>query len=113
MSIEATVEQNGLQALPNIKESLAEKWDLLTDEQKASATRAAKRVVELEIKKKIGEDVDDDLAFVKATVGEFQVAGEIAATSAFQEAFWNGVNKALEALGSFLAGAGKGLIPGL
>jgi hypothetical protein len=113
MSVEATVEQFGLQALDDIKAALAEKWDLLTPEQKASAARAAKRVIELEIKKKTGEDVTDDLEFVKTTIGEFKVAGEIAATSAFQNAFWTGVNKALEALGSFLAGAGKGLIPGL
>ena len=120
MSLDATVEQFGLQALDNIKTKLADRWDALTNEQKQAAARSAKRVVQLELRlktlKATGGDPTEtlsDLEFVKVTVSEFVVAGEVALTSAFQEAFWEGVNKALEALGSFLAGAGKGIIPGL
>jgi hypothetical protein len=120
MSVEATVEQFGLQALDNIKTKLADKWDALTPEQKQSAARAAKRVVKLDLQRRTliasGGDLTqntEDLEFVKVTISEFEIAGEIALTSAFQEAFWEGVNKALEALGSFLVGAGKGIIPGL
>lgn len=120
MSLEATVEQFGLQALDNIKTKMADRWDALTVEQKKSAARSAKRVVEINLQLKTTKasggdtkELEEDLEFVKVTISEFTVAGEIALTSAFQEAFWEGVNKALEALGSFLAGAGKGIIPGL
>lgn len=120
MSIEATTEQFGLQALDNIKAKLGDKWDILTVEQKKAATRAAKRVVELDLQLRTLEasggdktETIEDLEFVKVTISEFHVAGEIALTSAFQEAFWEGTNKALEALGTFLVGAGKGIIPGL
>ncbi len=110
MSVEETIETHAVMAVDEIKEQLGDKWNLLTDAQRASATRSAKRVVQLEWKKRVeGKDVTEDLAFVVATVGEFKMAGEIALHSAF----WSGVNKALEALGSFLVGAGASLIPGL
>lgn len=118
-----TIERFALEAMASLQESLADKWDLVTDDQKKAAARAARRVIELEFEKKqlqvSGASAaeiaanNDDLEFVKVTVSEFTVAAEVATASAFQEAFWTGVNKALEALGSFLAGAGKGLIPGL
>lgn len=110
MSAEETIASHAMLALDDMKKTLGDKWVLLTDAQQASAARAAKRVVELEWEKRVnGVDIAEDLAFVVATVGEFKMAGEIALYSAF----WSGVNKALEALGSFLVGAGKSLIPGL
>jgi len=120
---EETIVKYAVEAITDIQADLGDKWDLFTDDQKTSAGNAARRVIELEIKKKqlqaTGASaadisaVNDDLDFVKVTVGEFKVAGEIGLASAFEAAFWKGVNKAVEALGSFLAGAGKGLIPGL
>jgi len=97
-------------AIDEIKDTLKDKWDDLAEDKQDSLKRAAKRLVELEFKKRVkGENVDADIAFVKTTIDGFKLAGEIAA----YDAFWKGVNKALEALGSFLAGAGKNLIPGL
>jgi hypothetical protein len=109
-----------LDAITDIEATLGEKWALLTLEQRTAAHRAVKRVLELEIRLKqlqaSGADVtevNDDLDFVKVTVSEFTVAGQIGFADAFEKAFWKGVDKALAALGSFLVGAGKGLIPGL
>ena len=110
VSKEGAIETHAIIALNEMKETMGEAWAKITPEQQKAATRASRRVVELEWKKRVdGADVDEDLAFVVATVGEFKMAGEIA----LHDAFWAGVNKALEALGSFLVGAGKSLIPGL
>ncbi len=110
MSVEEAIENHTVMAVDEMKRQLGDKWDLLTDAQQASAARASERVVKLEWKKRVnGEDIDEDLAFVVATIGEFKMAGEVA----LYDAFWSGVTKALEALGSFLAGAGMSLIPGL
>lgn len=112
-----------LEAVADIQTELGDKWALFSPFQKASAQRAATRVLELRVKKKQLQAsgasamdiaaVTEDLEFVKVTVSEFKVAGQIGLASAFEEAFWKGVNKAVEALGSFLVGAGKGIIPGL
>ena len=122
MSVEL-VEEYALAAVGDIKETLKDKWDLYTREQKAAAQRAASRVIDLDLRRRLLEAqgasaadlnaVKEDLEFVKTTVSEFKVAGQIGLAAVFEAAFWKGVNKALEALGSFLAGAGKGLIPGL
>ena len=110
MSIDGAIETHAAIAVDEIKNLLGDKWEGLTPEQRVSAVRSAKRVVELEWEQRVNHvDVTEDLAFVTATVGEFKMAGEIA----LHDAFWKGVNKALEALGSFLVGAGKSLIPGL
>ena len=110
MSKEETIETHAAMALEEMKEKLGVKWEAITPQQRKAATRSSRRVIELEWKKRVdGVDVDEDLAFVIATVGEFKMAGEIA----LHDAFWSGVNKALEALGSFLVGAGASLIPGL
>lgn len=110
----------GKEAFTNVKEELGERWNLLTEEQKDSAERATMRIVELELKltteQAAGQsttETENDLNFVKVTVDEFKIAGRVAAMDTFQDSFWKGVNKALEALGSFLAGAGKSLVPGL
>jgi hypothetical protein len=121
--VSETIDIYVLEALGYIQEEAGEMWGRLTEEEEAAAARAARRVLEINIQLKQARarganaaevaSLNEDLEFVKVTVGEFKVAGELALTSAFQAAFWKGVNKALEALGSFLAGAGKGLIPGL
>jgi len=110
MSVEGAIATHSKIALDEIKDVLGDKWDGLSEEQKTAATRAATRIVELEWKAKTtGEDVSEDLEFVKTTVSQFKLAGEIA----LYDAFWKGMTKALEALGHFLVGAGKSLIPGL
>lgn len=110
MSVEGAVETHAKMAVDEIQNILGEKWAALTEAQRESAARASKRIVQLEWRKRVnGVDVDEDLQFVRATVNQFKLAGEVA----LYDAFWEGVNKALEALGSFLVGAGKSLIPGV
>lgn len=109
MSEESLINEYAEKGLNGIKERLGKKWNSFTDEQRDSALRAAKRVIQLEIKKMQGKDVAIELRFVKVTMGEFELAAKIA----FADIFWEEMNKALEAFGSFLAGVGKGLIPGL
>jgi len=107
---EQIIDEHAKIALDEIMGSLGDKWNTITDEHKRAAARSARRLVELEFKKRTGEDVSDaDIAFVKVTVEGFKLAGEIA----LYDAFWKGLNKAFEALGSFLVGAGKSLVPGL
>ena len=95
--------------LEGIKKRLGDKWDSFTNAQRQSAERAARRVVKLDIDRRLGKDVVDQLRFVKVTIGEFEIASKIA----IADIFWEEMNKTLESLGSFLAGVGKGLIPGL
>ena len=110
MSVEGAIETHALIAVNEIKKKMGDKWDSLTDDQRKSAERSARRLVTLEWKKRVdGADVEEDIAFILGTVNGFKLAGEIA----LYDAFWAGVSKALEALGSFLVGAGASLIPGL
>jgi len=100
-------------AIGEIREILEGQWDELTDEQKTSATRAAKRLLTLKAHQTAGKDVTEDLEFVKVTVQEFVGAGEISLATAFEAAFWKGVNKAADAFGTFLGGAGRVLLNGI
>jgi len=110
MSLEGAIETHALIILDDIKDTLGDKWNEIPSKHRAAAERSARRIVELEWQKRTGSiDVDSDLEFVKTTVAGFKLAGEIA----LYNAFWEGVNKGLEALGSFLVGAGKSLLPGL
>jgi hypothetical protein len=112
---EELVKEYGDQAFSHIQIEMGDRWNLLTDAQKSSTERSMKRLVALDIKKRAGEDVDEDLAFVKSTVNEIKLAAEIAVSDIFWTAFWNGVDKALAALGTFLVSAGKSALglPGL
>jgi hypothetical protein len=97
------------EAFDNIKAAAGDKWDNFTDAQKDAAKRSAARLVELSIQERQGITVTDERTFIEVTVNGFKLAGQIA----LYDAFWEGLNKALEALGSFLAGVGKGLLPGV
>lgn len=112
---EDLIKEFGDQALANIQVDMGERWNLLTDAQRSSTERSMKRLIELDLKQRAGEDVAEDLAFVKATVNEIKLASEIAVSDIFWDAFWRGLNKALDALGTFLVSAGKTALglPGL
>jgi len=109
------VKEYGDQALANLQVDMGDRWNLLTDAQKSATERSMKRLVALDLKKRAGEDVDDDLKFVRATVNEIKLAAEIAVSDIFWDAFWKGLNKALDALGTFLVSSGKAALglPGL
>ena len=109
MTIECEIAAHAGMVVDEIKNTLGEKWDSLSDTHKSAAQHAARRIITLEWDKRNGVDVDDDFEFVMATVNGFKLVGEIALYDAFLE----GLKKALEAFGSFLVGVGKGLLPGL
>lgn len=110
MSVEGAIETHALMIVDEVKSKLGAGWNNFTDTQRASVVRAAKRITQLEWEKRVnGKDVSEDLVFVKTTIDEFRMAGEVL----LYDAFWEGVVKAFEALGSFLVGAGASLIPGL
>lgn len=100
------IEELSLEVGEHIKTVLADEWDALTNNQKNSAIRASKRYLELKVQKAAGKDVEEDLLFVERTIEGFKLSGKIK----LYNAWWEGVNKALEVLGSFLAGLAKGLI---
>ena len=93
MDIKALAKEQLGSFTDDLKGRLKEDYDKLTDEQKDAATRAAKRLIELELRKTKGEDVSEDLAFVKVTVAEFVVACELSVANAFKEAFWTALEK--------------------
>jgi len=95
-------------AFNEVKKELGDKWDELTPKQKLSLERCSRRIIELELRGREGLDVADDLAFVKATLQDFKLAGEIAVA----DLFWQGLNRALEALGTFLGGSARAIILG-
>lgn len=103
------IKEYGDQALSHLQIEMGQKWNLLTDPQKSSIERSSKRLIELDLEKRAGKNVEEDLKFVKATVGEIRLMMAIAVGDLFWDAFWKGVNKALEALGSFLVGAALGI----
>lgn len=88
-------------------QSLAGKaWNDLTQPQKASLERAARRWLELSTREKQGQDVTAAKLFVKVTLDEFKLAGQIVV----HDAFWKGVEKGLDLLGTFLGKAGAAFL---
>lgn len=102
-------EQLSLDVVKEVKESLGGDYEALTAEQQASIKDTAVRVIDLRLRLKAGEDVADKLQAVESTVKDWKVWGQIGA----DVAFWKGVKVVAETLGTFLAGAAKGFIPGL
>ena len=105
-------ERYGKEAVGNIKKSLAERWDLLTLDEKASIQRACHRFIELNLRGTTGVDTAEDLEFVRVTVEQFEFAARISAEDTFTDTFWEGVSKAMTALGTFLVNMGKAIILG-
>lgn len=98
------------EVIEEVQAALGDDYDSLTDEQKESIRWTAEKVLELRIRVKTGEvGAEEKLEAVESTVQDWKVWGEIGADAAF----WKGVQVVAETLGSFLAGAGRGLIPGL
>lgn len=89
--------------LDEIRNTATSSWKSLTEAQKTSLERASRRWLELSILEKSGKDVISQKLFVQTTLNDFKLAGEIAV----HDAFWKGVAKALDILGTFLAKAGS------
>jgi len=103
----------GLKVFYDVKNSLGDDWDGLTEDQKQSIAHVAEKIMELELRQKAGEDVTAKLEAVSSTIQDWKVWGELAV----EEAFWKGVQKVAETIGSFLAAfateALKRIVPGV
>jgi len=93
--------------LNNMKTSIGDDWSSLTAQQKESIARVALRTAELPLKIKIETDpikkadLEAQLEATLSTVKDWKTWSELA----LEDAFWKGVKRVSESLGSFLMGA--------
>ena len=88
----------GEDALNEVKESLGDAWDEVTEAERDSIKRVAKRYFELKLEEKLGKDVSRQLQVVKASTVNWRVVGAIS----LEKAFWRGVQKVATVLAGFL-----------
>lgn len=93
-------------AVSEISDIAGNAWSSLSQDQKASLERAARRWLELTTREKAGENVTAQKLFVQTTLNEFKLAGQVVV----HDAFWKGVEKALDLLGTFLGKAGAAFL---
>lgn len=105
---------SGKEILHDMQVSIGDDWDSITDEQKESMARVAQRAVELPLRIKIETDpikkadLEAQLEATLSTVKDWKTWSELA----LEDAFWAGVKRVAETLGSFLMGATLKLITG-
>lgn len=103
----------GKDVVSEIRGSLKEDYESLTQEQKDSIKWAASKSFELQLREKSGEDVSEKKQALESTVRDWRVWGEFG----LEDAFWKGVQQVSKAVGSFLGGfaveAASRIIPGL
>ena len=87
----------------NVRSSLGDDWDALTGEQKDSIKETAQLYMELQLRSKTGDDVAEKLQAVESTVKDWEVWGEFAV----EKAFWEGIDKAASAFGTFLGAVAR------
>ena len=109
----------GLEVVNEVKLSLGDDYDTLTDEQKGSILETATLLMEKEIALATETDeakkkgLKDQIQALESTVSNWKVWGELA----IEDAFWKGVQKVAATIGSFLAAfateAISRIVPGL
>lgn len=97
----------GQQIFNETKTAFGEHWAKLSETNYEDVARASRRVAELTLQQFAGEDVDQQMRVVKATVKNWQVTAQIIAASALEEAFWKGVEVVGQILGTFLVNFAK------
>lgn len=108
--------QMGNGILAQVKEQLKDEWDSVPQETKDDLEKLALRVGELTAKKLTGQDVDRQMALVMSTVKDFELAGKFATKQVAvkaQQAFWEGVKRVGETLGSFLGAFARAGLKGI
>lgn len=84
------------------RNAFGEHWSKLSEQNYEDVSRASRRVAELTLKHYAGEDVEQQMRVVKATVKNWTVVGQIITADALEKAFWKGVEVAAEVLSTFL-----------
>ena len=79
------MEEFAKETFDRLKDKMKSAWDLLSDDQKDALKEATQDLAKLTMKEIRGEDVDEDMAIVKATLKNFEVAGIMRARSALLE----------------------------
>lgn len=106
--------------LNEIEVALGDEWADVPAQTKDDIKLAALRVGQLALEERAGKDVSAKMALLRSVVLDFKAAGKfksaVAAEKA-QQAFWKGVSKVAESIGTFLltfaGGALKGLTGGV
>ena len=80
--------------------------DSWTPEERLACDQATRRMVDLMLREKCGEDVKENVMILKATIQNWKVAG----MSELATAFENGAKKALTLLGVFAGAAIRTLV---
>lgn len=91
-------EKAAIDVVNEIKESLGDAWTAMSEDEKESVARVARRYLKLKFDSHAGKDVSKQLAVVTSTIKDWKVVGSIS----FHDAFMKGVKKAGEILASFL-----------
>lgn len=109
-SFDEIAKQMADEIVADTKKELSDAWNLLITSQQNTLMTAATRVSELTLRSLAGEDVQDQLTVVKATVKNIAVAGQILTATAAIKAFWNAVEKVGAVLAQFLTTVAKSAI---
>lgn len=106
----------GKEILADMKGSIGDAWDSLTDEQVATVKKVAIKVPEYRLRVKLdpdNQDLKDKLETWESATLDWRAWGEMGA----EDAFWKGVERVAGSLGSFLGALGgealDRLVPGL
>lgn len=101
----------GDQIMEEVKQQLKEDWTALAPTAKDDLRKAALRYGFLVAKGMSGQDVDEPMQVLRATMKNYVVAGKVEISQLAQNAFWKGAQRVAQTFGSFLnglAGFGKG-----
>lgn len=102
--------------LNEVQTALADEWDSVSEQTKDDIKLAALRIGQLTLEAQTGKDVTQKVALLKSIVLDFKAAGKfksaVAAEKA-QRAFWEGVGRVAEGIGTFLKTVAIGGLKGL
>lgn len=116
MDLQAAAKKVADEVLMEMRTALHDEWDRLSAELKQDITATAIRAGELTLREYSGEDVTAQMAVVHATVRNFKVIGQLKSAvvaERVENAFWKGVSKVAESLGTFLRIFGQGALKGV
>jgi len=96
------------QIVNQLKSDLGDLWDQLNNEDRNQLEYCARRMGELSVRKFAGEDVDEDIRFVKASISNLTCSQRIVV----EQKFWTTFHKVVGLAGTFLGKLAKTFIPG-
>jgi hypothetical protein len=107
-SIAGSAKILGADILNVFKGKVGDAWDDFMEKDKKAVERAAKRFAALSFKKLKGEDVDEDIAIITATLSNWSYVS----SSRVHRAFWESAHEVVGVAASFLTNIISQQIPG-